>query len=294
MIGKQFTTNKSGVCVITKYVKSDEVYIKFVKSGFETRTSMGSLRSGAVKDKTQVQGGSKGGLIDKESVSDLFEIVDNEIRWNTCLKDKRAGKPVLNKHKAVSIYGRVYHFEDVEGLVMGLHKEISPHSPASPEGYEIWNAMQKRCKDKGYHISDVFSKYETWIEWAKVQRGYGEIDFFGRKFNLDSDLFSQDVKTYSEDTCVFIPSHLNQIYKSSYKSNPYLGVDMEKGKYRARINLFNNQCRLGSYNTKEDAVKVYRNKRAEYIKVILDLHRHQLDDKTIKFIEDDIGEHNSI
>ena len=34
MIGKQFTTNKSGVCVITKYVKSDEVYIKFVKSGF--------------------------------------------------------------------------------------------------------------------------------------------------------------------------------------------------------------------------------------------------------------------
>ena len=69
---------------------------------------------------------------------------------------------------------------------------------------------------------------------------------------------------------------------------------MEKGKYRARINLFNNQCRLGSYNTKEDAVKVYRNKRAEYIKVILDLHRHQLDDKTIKFIEDDIGEHNSI
>lgn len=294
IVGKTFENNKGQKYVVLEKISTTKFNIKFVDSGYETTVNKISIEIGSIKGRPQVKGGSKGGLLDKESVSDLFEIVDNEVRWNTCLEDKRAGKPVLNKHKAVSIYGRVYHFEDVEGLVLGVHKEISPQSKASPEGYETWNAMQKRCKDRGYHISDVFSKYETWVEWAKTQKGYGEKDFFSRKFNLDSDLFSQQTKTYSESTCVFIPMHLNQIYKTSYKGNHCLGVDMKNGKYRARINLFNTQVLLGLYDTQEEAIKVYRNKRAEYIKVILDLHRHQLDDKTIKFIEDDISEHISI
>lgn len=288
IVGKVFSTNKSGDCVVTKYVRADEVYVKFNKSGFETRTSMSSLRNGNVKDKTQVRGGKTGGLITKEDVDDLLEIIDDEVYWKTTVSGKRAGKPILNKHKVVSIAGRLYRYEDVEGLVMGLHKEISPSSETSPEMYTVWNAMQKRCKVNGYPISSVFSKYETWIEWARQQKGFKELDFFNTPFNLDSDLFSNGVKTYSEETCVFIPQHLNQTYKTSYKDNEMLGVDFIKGNYRARINLFNNQVIIGTYKTKEDAVKAYRNKRAEYVQLILNLHRYQLEDKTIEFLEDDI------
>lgn len=288
IVGKVFSTNKSGDCVVTKYVRADEVYVKFNKSGFETKTGMSSLRNGTVKDKTQVKGGKTGGLITKEDVDDLLEIIDDEVYWKTTVSGKRAGKPILNKHKVVSIAGRVYHFKDVERLVMGLHKEISPSSEASPELYTVWNAMQKRCIDNGYPISEVFSKYETWIEWARRQKGFKELDFFNTLFNLDSDLFSNGVKTYSEETCVFIPQHLNQIYKTSYKDNEMLGVDFRKGNYRARINLLNNQVIIGTYKTKEDAVKAYRNKRAEYVQLLLNLHRHQLEDKTIEFLEDDI------
>ena len=249
---------------------------------------MGSLRSGAVKDKTQVRGGKTEGLITKEDVYDLFEIIDDEVYWKSTVSGKRAGKPILNKHKAVSISGRVYHFKDVEWLVMGLHKEISPNSQAVPEMYTVWNAMQKRCKDRDYPISEVFSKYETWIEWARRQKGFKELDFFNTPFNLDSDLFSNGVKTYSEETCVFIPQHLNQIYKTSYKGNEMLGVDFRKGIYQARIKLFNNQVTIGNYKTKEEAVEAYRNKRAEYVQLLLNLHRHKLEDKTIEFLEDDI------
>lgn len=289
MIGKQFTTNKSGVCVITKYVGHKQVYVKFMKSGFETCTSMSCLRNGTVKDKTQVKGGSTGGLINKESVSDLFEVVNGEILWKSSLKDKRAGKPILNKHKAISIYGRVYHFEDVEGLMLGLHKEISPYSLPTPESYSVWNTMQQRCKDRGYPISEVFSKYETWIKWAKTQKGYGEKDFFGVNFNLDSDIFSTGVKTYSEDTCVFIPYHLNQVYKSAYKDRNLIGVDLKRDKYQARTCVFNTQVNIGMYTTEDEAVVAYAKKRAAYIKILLEMHRHQLEDKTVKFIEDDIN-----
>ena len=50
MIGKQFTTRNSGVCVITKYVGCNEVHIKFLDTNFERVTDMNSLRKGYVKD----------------------------------------------------------------------------------------------------------------------------------------------------------------------------------------------------------------------------------------------------
>ena len=50
MIGKQFTTRNSGVCVITKYVGCNEVHIKFLDTNFERVTDMNSLRNGQVKD----------------------------------------------------------------------------------------------------------------------------------------------------------------------------------------------------------------------------------------------------
>ena len=37
-----------------------------------------------------------------------------------------------------------------------------------------------------------------------------------------------------------------------------------------------------------EAVEAYRNKRAEYVQLLLNLHRHQLEDKTIEFLENDI------
>ena len=49
-VGKQFTTNKSGVCVVTKYIGCNEVHIKFEATGFERVTDMNSLRKGMVKD----------------------------------------------------------------------------------------------------------------------------------------------------------------------------------------------------------------------------------------------------
>ena len=50
MIGKQFTTNNSGDCVVTKYVGCNEVHIKFLDTNFERVTDMNSLRNGQVKD----------------------------------------------------------------------------------------------------------------------------------------------------------------------------------------------------------------------------------------------------
>lgn len=50
IVGKVFSTNKSGDCVVTKYVGCNEVHVKFLDTGFERVTDTNSLRIGLVKD----------------------------------------------------------------------------------------------------------------------------------------------------------------------------------------------------------------------------------------------------
>ena len=293
MIGKQFTTNNSGVCVITKYVRSDEVYVKFNKSGFETKTSMSSLRNGNVKDKTLVHGGNNEGLLVKETLSSYVDNINGCLFWNNKIGSKRAGKPLKTYSCTVSFQGVVYRYKDVEDLLKGNVRHILA-STRSPESYPIWNAMVSRCKREGYIISSRFSKYDTWISWVKEQKGYKELDLFNKPFNLDSDMFSNDIKTYSENTCVFIPEQINQIYKTSYKGVEDIGIDFFEGGYRARLNMFNRQVTVGKFSTKDEAKRAYHNKRSEYLNLLLHIYKGKLDDRVVNFIKNDISSNTFI
>ena len=192
IVGKVFSTKNSGDCVVTKYVGCKEVHIRFLDTGFEKVTYMSALKSGSVKDKSKVshspfkkkKDNKSDKCLCKEDVEGYFEVRGEEVLWSSSLSGKRAGKPILNLHKVVSFKGVTYRFEDFKALVLGEVPQISSNSKPVPEGYYIWNAMQKRCKVRGYPISEVFSKYETWIEWARQQKGFKELDFFNNPFNF--------------------------------------------------------------------------------------------------------------
>ena len=73
IVGKVFSTNKSGDCVVTKYVRWNEVYIKFLDTGFERVTDTNSLRNGQVKD-TSLAKTVKKYIVGKENiVGKVFE-----------------------------------------------------------------------------------------------------------------------------------------------------------------------------------------------------------------------------
>ena len=50
MEGLIFSTNNSGNCVVVNYTNYDDVTVKFVETGYETKTRMGNLKLGKVKD----------------------------------------------------------------------------------------------------------------------------------------------------------------------------------------------------------------------------------------------------
>ena len=50
IVGKVFSTNKSGDCVVTKYVDDCKVYVTFIDTGFRVLTKLEMLKKGSVKD----------------------------------------------------------------------------------------------------------------------------------------------------------------------------------------------------------------------------------------------------
>ena len=77
-VGKHFTTNNSGVCVVTKYVGCNEIHIKFLDTGFERVTDTNSLRNGQVKD-TSLSKTEKRYVIGKRDiVGEVFENTKGE------------------------------------------------------------------------------------------------------------------------------------------------------------------------------------------------------------------------
>ena len=50
MEGLVFNTNNSGVCVVVNYTNYGDVTVKFVETGYETKTRMDNLKLGKVKD----------------------------------------------------------------------------------------------------------------------------------------------------------------------------------------------------------------------------------------------------
>lgn len=78
IVGKVFTTNNRGDCVVTKYVGCDEVHIKFLDTGFERVTDTNSLRKGQVKDASLSKTEKKYVVGKRDIAGEVFENTKGE------------------------------------------------------------------------------------------------------------------------------------------------------------------------------------------------------------------------
>ena len=84
MEGLVFNTNSSGNCVVVNYTNYDDVTVKFVETGYETKTRMGNLKLGKVKDYLHPSIYGKGvlgeGFKQSESQSYSFQLWKNMLK----------------------------------------------------------------------------------------------------------------------------------------------------------------------------------------------------------------------
>ncbi len=141
----------------------------------------------------------------------------------------------------------IYEKGRYKGSVCGKHTKEK----------HLWTGILQRCYSKEYHnlkptyesctASENFKNFQFFAEWCNQQVGFGLTDW-----QLDKDLLISGNKLYSEDTCVFLPSHINMLLIK--QSLPKIGdtpqgvfFRKDSGKYRAICQTSTCKTRLGDY-----------------------------------------------
>lgn len=104
----------------------------------------------------------------------------------------------------------------------------------------LWTSMVDRCtagtraqeKAKSYKGCTLgFSGYQEFAEWCQSQPGYLEAEHNGNYWCIDKDILFPGNKVYSAETCLFVPSRVNNlfVYGDKSKTTYPVGVSLRGG-----------------------------------------------------------------
>jgi hypothetical protein len=146
--------------------------------------------------------------------------------------------------------------------------------------YQTWHDILKRCysekKQKrnpsyiGVLVAEEWHNFQVFAKWFEEN----SID----NFELDKDILCKDCKTYSPQTCCFVPQEINKIFIRSEKTrgNFPIGVHKLENGYVSRININGKRIYLGYFNTPEEAFHAYKTEKEKYIKEVADKWKYQI------------------
>ena len=146
--------------------------------------------------------------------------------------------------------------------------------------YKIWHNMLTRCYDPKFHekrptydgckVEDYLLNFQHMCEW--LENNYYEIP--GEQMCLDKDILCKGNKIYSRETCIFVPKRINNLFVKSdnRRGDDPIGVsDLPSGNYQVNCsNGYGKYIYLGTYSTKEEAFRVYKEYKEKIIKEVID------------------------
>ena len=151
--------------------------------------------------------------------------------------------------------------------------------------YKTWFAMMQRCYSPKLHekrqtykncrVCKEWHNFQVFAEWF-----YSHFYEFGNneRMTLDKDILHKGNKVYSDDTCVFVPNFINNLFVKCNKSrgNCPIGVSKNRNKYVAMLNKGNERIYLGIYTTPEEAFQVYKKAKESYIKELAEEYKQKI------------------
>jgi hypothetical protein len=149
--------------------------------------------------------------------------------------------------------------------------------------YATWRRMLRRCYSKidledhpsylGCNVVDPWKTATVFKAWMETQNWKG--------LHLDKDILLEDNKTYSPESCVFVPQRLNKLLLSREldRGEYLLGVSLRSNKnnwefekpFVAQITSVDCKVRcLGYFKTQEEAHKAWQRAKALEIQKAVD------------------------
>lgn len=151
--------------------------------------------------------------------------------------------------------------------------------------YNVWRLMLRRCydtKSKPYETyrncivcKDWFC-FSSFLKWHNVN--YYEID--GVHMQLDKDILSNENKTYSPDTCIYVPADINEMFKIQRKDrNCPQGVFYHKRDKAYVYYSYKHKKTVGNYKTVKDAHLDYLKDKQEAILERAEFYKNDIPNK---------------
>lgn len=139
--------------------------------------------------------------------------------------------------------------------------------------YRFWRSFITRCHKDSYIAKHptyskcsfhddwlLFSNFKQWFE--SPESGYKE------GYHLDKDILVKGNKTYSPDTCCFVPQEINLMIVRKQRTNHDLPPFVAKSgnKYTSSVQQNGRHIRLGLYHTPLEAFNAYKNAKERHIR----------------------------
>lgn len=137
--------------------------------------------------------------------------------------------------------------------------------------YVNWCDMIRRCVSEKYHKNRPTyikcSVSEDWLLLSNFKKWHDANYVEG--FYLDKDILVEGNKTYSPETCRYVPSYINNLFldSGSIRGEYPIGVSYSgsKKKFRSYIKKYGKQVHLGTFNVLEDAIQSSKNAKEQYV-----------------------------
>ncbi len=191
----------------------------------------------------------------------------------------RGTHTVSSKYYREIINGSIKNPFHKSVLGVGYFGQGGFSSEKNKKAYIAWVNVLQRGYYKEYKLKNPTYKdvtvCEEWHDFQVFAKWYEENYVEG--WHLDKDILVKGNKTYSPETCCFVPREINNLFVVCNKNRGDLpiGVRKEVG-YSARINKKGKNIYLGTFDTIEEAFNAYKVAKEIYIKEIAYEWREQI------------------
>lgn len=170
--------------------------------------------------------------------------------------------------------------------------------PFDPRVVSMWESMLERVySDKhsqpqstyfNTKVGEIWHSCQNFSEWVEGNRFSNLRDFNGEMYQLDKDILIPKNKTYSPDTCCFVPRELNTFFRNSYKSGEYgtLGVHKRGKGFRSFCrNPFTGKNMISvQRGSKEEAQEDYIKNKTHVAKLLSDKWDGKVEERVVEVL----------
>lgn len=281
-VGEVFRLYSGEIVEIIEYFSALNVTIRFKDGVLKHKVTYSCLRDGYVKKPFNRVGEEH---INKKGES--FTIIEY-IDFKNCTVKFQDGTILYNIN-----YGNIKkgalknpYFPVHYGVgYLGIGKYLACTATGWSATGEIWSGMLKRCStlyQKKFPTYKGCSVVEEWYNFQNFAKWYEENynPEYMNGWHLDKDILIKGNKTYSPETCCFVPVEINVLFKSSKKRRGVypIGITAMDGcKYRVECQRKNRSSYIGRFYSIKEAFQAYKTAKEEYIKEVADKWKDLID-----------------